>query len=133
MESTTIQETDDIPARNKACEAAGKPDIVKVAQEKQSDVNTSLQSGRVDAVLADSPVIDFAAKSNGFDTVGDSYESAPYGVAIWKQTNDQLAQAVLQVLKDMKTDGSYDQIAAKYGIQSGGLQASAFVINGATG
>lgn len=132
VETTTIQETDDIPARNKACEAAGKPDIVKVAQEKQSDVNTSLQSGRVDAVLADSPVVDYAAKTNGFVAVGDSYESAPYGIAIWKQSDDGLAQAVLQVLKDMAADGSYAQLAGKYGIQSGDLQASGFVINGAT-
>lgn len=132
VESTTIQETDDIPARNKACEAAGKPDITKVAQEKQSDVNTSLQSGRVDAVLADSPVVDYAAKTNGFTAVGDAYEGAPYGIAIWKATDDGLAQAVLQVLKDMQADGSYAQLAAKYGIQSGDLQASGFVINGAT-
>jgi polar amino acid transport system substrate-binding protein len=118
VEKGTIQEDPDIPARNKACEAAGKADIKPLAQDTQDQVNTSLQSGRADAVLADSPVVDYYAKSGQFDAVGALYSGAPYGIAVSKD-NDGLAKAMVAALKDLQADGTYHALTSKYGISAG--------------
>ena len=118
VEKGTIQENPDIPNRNKACEAAGKKDIKTLSQDTQDQINESLSSGRCDAVLADSPVVDYYANSGNFQAVGALYSGAPYGVAISK-SNNGLSQAVLAALKDLVADGTYHQLTAKYGIQAG--------------
>ncbi|MEY9888820.1 polar amino acid transport system substrate-binding protein [Catenulispora sp. MAP5-51] len=118
VEKGTIQENPDIPTRNKACEAAGKPDIKTLSQDTQDQINESLSSGRCDAVLADSPVVDYYAKSGNFQAVGDLYSGAPYGIAIAK-SNSGLSQAFLAALKDLVADGTYHQLTTKYGIQAG--------------
>jgi polar amino acid transport system substrate-binding protein len=118
VEKTTVQETDDIPNRTKACQAAGKPAIKPLSQDTQDQVNESLSAGRCDAVLADSPIIDYYAKSGNFQAVGDIYAGAPYGIAISK-SNSGLSQAFLAALRDLVADGTYHQLTTKYGIQAG--------------
>ena len=118
VEKGTVQETDDIPARNKACEAAGKKDIHTLSQDTQDQINQSLATGRCDAVLADSPVVDYYAKSGNFEAVGDIYAGAPYGIAVSK-SNSGLSQAIEAALKDLVQDGTYHQLTSKYGIQAG--------------
>jgi polar amino acid transport system substrate-binding protein len=118
VEKGTVQETDDIPARSKACKAAGKKEITTLAQDTQDQVNESLGADRCDAVLADSPVVDYYAKSGNFEAVGAIYAGAPYGIAIAK-SNNGLSQAVQAALKDLVADGTYHQLTTKYGIQAG--------------
>jgi polar amino acid transport system substrate-binding protein len=118
VEKGTVQETDDIPNRTKACQAAGKKAVTPLSQDTQDQVNQSLGSGRADAVLADSPVVDYYAKSGNFEAVGDIYGGAPYGIAISK-SNSGLSQAVLAALKSLVQDGTYHQLTTKYGIQAG--------------
>ena len=118
VEKGTVQEDPDIPTRSKACQAAGKPAIKALSQDTQDQINESLSSGRCDAVLADSPVVDYYAKSGNFQAVGDLYSGAPYGIAISK-SNSGLSQAFLAALKDLVADGTYHQLTSKYGIQAG--------------
>lgn len=118
VEKGTIQEDPDIPNRTKACQAAGKPAVKALSQDTQDQINESLQSGRCDAVLADSPVVDYYSKSGNFEAVGALYSGAPYGIAISK-SNSGLSQAMLAALKDLVADGTYHQLTTKYGIQAG--------------
>lgn len=118
VEKGTIQEDPDIPNRTKACQAAGKPAIKALSQDTQDQINQSLSSGRCDAVLADSPVVDYYAKSGNFEAVGTIYSGAPYGIAISK-SNSGLSQAFLAALKDLVADGTYHQLTSKYGIEAG--------------
>ena len=118
VEKGTIQESPDIPNRTKACQAAGKPAVKALSQDTQDQINESLQSGRCDAVLADSPVVDYYAQSGNFQAVGDIYSGAPYGIAISK-SNSGLSQAFLAALKDLVADGTYHKLTSKYGIQAG--------------
>ena len=118
VEKGTIQESPDIPTRNKACEAAGKKDIKTLSQDTEDQINESLSSGRCDAVLADSPVVDYYANSGNFQAVGAIYSGAPYGIAISK-TNSGLSQAFLAALKDLVADGTYHKLTSQYGIQAG--------------
>jgi polar amino acid transport system substrate-binding protein len=118
VEKDTTQETDDLKHRNDLCAKAGKKAITPIVQEKQTDVNTALQSGRSDGVLADSPVVDYYAKSGKFAAVGNAYESAPYGVMI-SNDNAGLADAVLAAIKSLQADGTYQKITTQWGISSG--------------
>jgi polar amino acid transport system substrate-binding protein len=130
VEKGTTQEDPDVPNKSKACTSAGKSAITLLSYADESQANLALSSGRANAILADSPVADYAAKqSNGqFEVVGSSYDTAPYGIAIPK-TNG-LSQPVLEALKKLQSDGTYLSILKKWGIADGALTSPK--INGAT-
>ena len=125
VEKGTTQ-LDDVTAQKKKCS------LTVLAFPDQNQANLALQSGRVDVVLADSPVNAYAAKqSNGqFVIVGQAYGTAPYGIAVPKGGKYAgFADAIKLALEDLKSKGTYDQILQKWGIASGGI--SSFTINGA--
>lgn len=122
VQKSTVQDTDDLPAKSKACTDAGKPAITVVAQEKQDQVTADLVSGKTDAMLADSPIGLYAVKQTGgkLEAVGDIYDAAPYGFVVPKDQAD-FAQAIADALKAIKADGSYDAALGKWGNESGGI------------
>lgn len=130
VEKGTVQ-VDDAAAKSKACTQAGKPAITAQVYPDQNAANLAIQSGRAVAVLADSPVIAYAVKqSNGqFETVGQSYDTAPYGIAIPKSSGT-FKDAILGAVKKLIADGTYQQILTKWGVQAGAISNP--VINGAT-
>jgi polar amino acid transport system substrate-binding protein len=70
-------------------------------------------------------------KSNGqFKTVGTTYGTAPYGLAVPKTGG--LDKAVEAALKATMSNGTYASIMSKWGLQSGAIPASGVKINGAT-
>jgi polar amino acid transport system substrate-binding protein len=119
---------------NPACKKAGKALIPNGGDkfDAQTDATTALVSKRDQALMADSPVIDYAVKqSNGaLQKLGDNYNSAPYGIVVPK--GSALAAAVQGALKDLIKDGTYAQILSKWGVSSGALTADQIVLNGAT-
>jgi polar amino acid transport system substrate-binding protein len=130
VEKGTTQEQTDIPTDNKKCSQDGKPAISTLSFDDQNGANLALDSGRADAVLADSPVAAYAAQQSGgkFVISGQPYGTAPYGIAIPK--GNGMAPAVLAALKALMADGDYTKILTKWGIQSGAITSP--VINGAT-
>lgn len=126
VEKGTTQ-LDDVTAQAKKCS-------LKIqAFPDQNGANLALSSGRVDVVLADSPVNAYAAKqSNGqFKIVGKVYGTAPYGIAVPKGGKYQgFSTAILDALKKVMANGTYTQILNKWGIASGAISNP--VINGAT-
>jgi len=132
VESGTTQEAD-AKGQSVKCKAAGKPAVNVLVFPTQTAANLALSSGRVQLSMADSPVADYQVKqSNGtFKLVGQSYGTAPYGLALPKSANT--APAVLAALKVLESDGTYMSILSKWGIQGGAIPASEMKINGATG
>ncbi len=130
VEKGTVQEDPDVPNKSKACTTAGKAAITLLSFDDESQANLALSSSRADAILADSPVADYAAKqSNGqFEVTGSSYDTAPYGIAIPK-TNG-MSQPVLAAVKKLISDGTYKSILTKWGIADGAITDPQ--INGAT-
>src|SRR6476646_3384924 len=49
----------------KACTDAGKPAPIAQGYPKQTDVNSALAAGRIDAYMADSTVVAYAVKHSG--------------------------------------------------------------------
>lgn len=76
-----------------------------------------LQAGGVDAVVADNGVVAHYVTNNTtskFKTVSDSgFTPEQYGLAV-RKGNTELLEKLNKGLADIKADGTYDQIYAKY-------------------
>jgi polar amino acid transport system substrate-binding protein len=127
----TVQ-VDDLTARNDTCTKAGKPAINISQFQAQTDVTLALTAKRAQAMLADSPVVDYAvSKTNGqLEAVGDAYDTAPYGIAVPKG-DGKYAQAVQGAVQALMTDGTYKAILDKWSVSGGAITTSK--INGAAG
>ncbi|SEH48403.1 Protein kinase domain-containing protein [Mycolicibacterium rutilum] len=126
----TLQETDEIPAKNDECVAAGLAPIDKVVYVSQDDLNAALLNGEVDVMAADSPVAGFAIKTSGgaLEAAGDVFNSAPYGWPVAKDSG--LAEPLRQALVHLISTGEYRTIAVMWGVEKGMISTPE--INGAT-
>ncbi len=124
VQKATVQ-VDDITARSAACTKAGKPAIDIQQYNLQSDVTTAVVSGKVDAMLADSPVVDYAVQQTGgkLQTLGDVYDSAPYGVVVPKGET-AFAKTIQGAIQSLIDDGSYQKILDKWGVGNGAIKTS---------
>ena len=129
VESGTTQETD-AQGQSAKCVKEGKPKANVLVFPTQTAANLALSSGRAEISMADSPVAAYQVKqSNGqFMLVGQTYGTAPYGLALPKHLG--LSKAVLAGVEALMKDGTYSAILTKWGIQSGAISKPA--INGAT-
>ncbi len=130
VESTTVQDTEELPAKTKACTDAGKPPIDVVKFDNQDQAANAVVVGQADAKSADSPVTLWAINQAGGKLVqaGEVFDSAPYGWPVKK--GSPLAQSLLQALQHLIDNGTYKQIASSWGVQAGMIDKP--VINGAT-
>jgi len=119
VQKGTVQ-VDDLATRSDKCKSAGQPEITVQQFQNQTDANLALNSKRVQAMLADSPVIDYAIKTtNGqLEQVGQVYDTAPYGIIVPKGKGDY-AKAVQGAIQALIDDGTYKKILDKWGVQGG--------------
>jgi polar amino acid transport system substrate-binding protein len=119
VQTGTVQETDDLPARQKQC----GDDKIEILQFKGQDQATSaVVTGKADAMLADSPVVAYAVKQSAgkLEALGDIYEAAPYGYVVPKEETE-FADALAAALKAIEADGSYEAALAKWGVEQGAI------------
>ncbi|MEK2471732.1 MULTISPECIES: ABC transporter substrate-binding protein [Streptomyces] len=120
--------------KSKACEAGGEQPISIEAFDNDSEAQTRLRTGGVDAVSSDYPVAAYAVKVSGggndFQMVGGApLKAAPYGIAVPKgqeQLRDALKAAVELVIKNH----AYDGVLAKWNVKDAGVKE--VQINGGT-
>jgi polar amino acid transport system substrate-binding protein len=126
VQTGTVQETDDLPGRQKKCTDAGKPKITVDSYQAQSDATSAVVSGKDDAMLADSPVCAYAVKqTNGqLALTGQIYDSAPYGYALAKDQAD-FGAAIASAVQALITDGTYKTILDKWGVTAGAITTPA--------
>jgi len=117
-------QVEDLDKRNAACTKAGKPAINITQFQAQTDVNLALTAKRVQAELADSPVIDYAVKqtSGQLEAVGQPYDTAPYGIVLPKGS-DQMDKAVQGAVQKLIDSGDYKKILEKWGLSPSGAVA----------
>ena len=129
VEKGTTQ-ADDATKQSKECVAAGKKAVTVSVFPDQNGANLAIVSGRAQIGMADSPVAAWIVEeSHGkFKLTGEAYNSAPYGIAIPK--NSGLAEPVMDALKKVMASGEYAKILHKWGITQGAIKDP--VINGAT-
>ncbi len=121
VETGTVEETEDVPGKSKACTDAGKPAIQILKYDGQDQATNAVIQGQADATSADSPITEYAiAQSKGaLQAAGKSFEVAPYGIAVNK--GSKLGQAIQKALQSMVSDGSYKKILDKWGVGDGAL------------
>lgn len=131
VQTTTISDLEEVPAKSDACVAAGKAPIEILEFDSQDAAANAVALGRVDAMSADSPVTAFAiTRSNGnLEEAGPVFDAAPYGWPIAK--GSPLGPVLQQALQHLIDDGTYQTIAENWGVEDGVITTSQ--INGATG
>ncbi|GAB10851.1 putative amino acid ABC transporter substrate binding protein [Gordonia araii NBRC 100433] len=129
VKSTTVQDTQEVPAKSAACDAAGKEPIRKIKFNSQDETVNALLLGQVDAMSADSPVTAYAIKKTDgqLEPVGPVYDAAPYGMPVAKGSG--LAQPLRDAMQYLIDNGQYATIAQHWGVSAGMIRTS--VINGA--
>lgn len=127
VQTGTVQDTEDLPARQKKC---GSNAIQIQRYDGQDEATNAVVLGKADAVLADSPVMAGAVKKvgGGLALVGEVYDAAPYGIAIPKNAGTT-KEAILGATKALVEDGTYKKILDKWGVGTGAITDP--VINGA--
>ena len=129
VQATTFQDTDEIPAKSKACTDAGKPAIQALKFDTQDQATNAVALGQADAMSADSPVTLYGVEQlkGKLQLAGKSFEVAPYGLAVNK--GDTLSKALQKALQSLVDDGTYKKILDKWGVADGGI--SKITINAA--
>ena len=124
VQTGTAQETYANDLSNQ-CVADGKEKIAVMPHELQTDIATKLISGQYDATLADSTVIGYTSAQSGGKIVqlGDTFESAPQGVAVSKD-DAALTEAVQKAMQYLMDNGYLTDILATYGADSAALTSA---------
>ena len=125
VQTGTVQETDDLPVRQKKC-ASNKINVL--SYDSQAQATSAVVTGKADAMLADSPVGAYAVKQSGgkLEPLGDIYDAAPYGFVLPKGETE-FAQAIVEALKQLEQEGTYKAALEKWGVEQGAI--SDFTVN----
>jgi len=131
VQKGTVQESDTLPAVTKKCTDASKAAVKVLSFEKDTDALQQVKIGRASAIVEDSPVASYNAKTAGhgadFEVIGQITDVGQYGIAIPKEKT-QLRDAIQAALKAVIADGTYDKVLGKWGASSGALKTAA--VNG---
>ncbi|TFD49453.1 ABC transporter substrate-binding protein [Cryobacterium sp. Hh11] len=121
VQANTVEHTDELPAKNAACAAAGLEAIEVLPYPSQDEATNAVVLGKADALSADSPVALYAiSKAEGkLEPAGESFDVAPYGITVDK--GSELTKAVQAALQSMVDDGSYGKILSEWGVTDGGI------------
>ncbi|TFD50180.1 ABC transporter substrate-binding protein [Cryobacterium frigoriphilum] len=121
VQATTVQDTDEVPAKSDACVAAGLEPIEKLQFDTQDLATNAVVLGQADALSADSPVTFYAISQNDGDlqAAGETFDVTPYGIALAK--GNGMAEAVQAALQSLVDDGTYDDILNEWGVADGGI------------
>ncbi|MBM7831498.1 polar amino acid transport system substrate-binding protein [Agromyces cerinus] len=121
VQATTYEHTDELPAKSQACVDAGKPAIQITPFDTQDAAANAVVLGQADAMSADSPVTGYAiAQTDGkLEAAGEVFDSAPYGFPVEK--GSELAAAVQAAMQSLIDDGTYGDILAEWGVESGAV------------
>lgn len=129
VEKGTV-ELEEATKQSATCKKEGKQAVNVLSFPGQNPVNLAIASGRAELGMADSPVVAYQIKQGAgrFKLVGESYNFAPYGLAIPKTSG--MTKPVYAALKELFANGTYIQILKKWGVESGAITEPK--INGAT-
>jgi polar amino acid transport system substrate-binding protein len=109
----------DIPNFDKACVAAGKPAIQTNVFQDTRQAISALTSGRLDGVLADSPIVNFAATQDKQIVIVSRYDFTPVSVGAPKGSG--LLKALSTALNTVITSDSYRTVLKKYGLEASAI------------
>lgn len=114
------------------CEADGEEPLEITVTDSDSQNQTQLRTGRIDAIVNDLPSAVYISETTqdgeAFEVVpGDVIDGAPYGIGVNKD-QPELRDAIAAALDQLIDDGTYDEILDAWGITSGSVDEA--VVNG---
>jgi polar amino acid transport system substrate-binding protein len=112
----SYQLTTNVPDYDQKCVAGGRPPIDAAQFQDTRQAISALTSTRVDAVLADSPILQFAARQEPDIVISENYDFTPVAVGVTK--TPAFVNAVATALETVLTSGAYHEVLAKYGLDS---------------
>lgn len=112
----SYQLTTNIPDYDQKCAAEGRPAIVTAQFQDTRQAISSLTSTRLDAVLADSPILEFAATQAPNVVIAEKYDFTPVAVGVTKEP--PLVNAVAAALDTVIASAAYREVLRKYGLES---------------
>ena len=112
----SYQLTTNIPDYDQKCVASGQPPIDAAQFQDTRQAISALTSARLDAVLADSPILEFATTQDPDVVISENYDFTPVAVGVTKEP--PLVNAVAAALDTVITSGAYHEVLAKYGLDS---------------
>lgn len=115
----SYQLTANVPDANATCAKENKKQLATSEFQDTRQAISALTSGRLDAVLADSPIMDFAAKSNPTIMISSKYEFTPVGIGMPKDSG--LIKSVSAAMADIVKNPSYKAVLKKYGLESSAI------------
>ncbi len=112
--------------KSKKCGSSGEPAIEIEAFDNDSEAQTRLRTGGVDAVSSDYPVAAYAVKVSGngndFQMVGgEPLKAAPYGIAVPKG-KERLRDALSAALENAIKNGSYAKVLKKWDVKDAAVE-----------
>ena len=124
VQATTYEDTDEVPAKSKACTAKGKPAVQAVRYDTQDEATNAVILGKVDALSADSPVTLYAiSKTQGkLQAAGKTFDEAPYGIPV--QKGSKLGPVLQKAVQALIDDGTYKKILDKWGVADGAVTSA---------
>jgi polar amino acid transport system substrate-binding protein len=112
----SYQLTTNIPDYDQKCVASGQPPIDAAQFQDTRQAISALTSARLDAVLADSPILEFATTQDPDVVISENYDFTPVAVGVTKEP--PLVNAVAAALDTVITSGAYHEVLQKYGLLS---------------
>lgn len=114
------------------CEQDGQDPLEVTVTDSDSQNQTQLRTGRIDAIVNDLPSAVYISETTqdgeAFEVVpGDVIDGAPYGIGVNKE-QPELRDAIAEALDHLIEDGTYGEILDAWGIDSGAVDAAA--VNG---
>lgn len=114
------------------CEADGQEPLAVTATPSDSQNQTQLRTGRVDAILNDLPTAVYISQTAGdgeyFETVDqDPINGGPYGIGVNKE-DTALRDGIQQALQSLIDDGTYGEILEAWDVTSGAIDQA--TVNG---
>lgn len=112
----SYQLTTNIPDYDQKCVASGRPPIQTSQFQDTRQAISALTSARLDAVLADSPILEYAATQNPDVVISEKYDFTPVSVGVTKEP--PLVNAVAAALDTVITSDAYREVLNKYGLET---------------
>ena len=104
----SYQLTTNIPDYDEKCVASGRPPIQTSQFQDTRQAISALTSARLDAVLADSPILEYAATQNPDVVIAEKYDFTPVAVGVTKEP--PLVNAVAAALDTVITSDAYREV-----------------------
>lgn len=113
---------DTLVKKSADCRKAGKPPIDIRPATSQSKASKLLEDGKVDAMVGDSPTVQYTvARSNGeIVAIGAPADIRPYGIAV-SPLYPELTTATQNALEQLIASGVYAEILTRWQVQQGAI------------